>query len=403
MEASKKACVRPKKPKRQYRGIECRFYKKRNAWLWRAVVTQAGRKVATGPFVELQSEAHAEYLRLKRDVLEERIVDEPDLTLGVALQIVKQDAKQRGVADNTFKCYYEYSCRHFLRYWDEHMPVKELGVQEIRWYVKETIEDGRSPNTVINMDFPMLSRLFKLSQLPDPVPIARDELGSTLKRIKPQMPFFEPEELPGLIERVRDPRGEGRRASPQSVVEEQADLVMLILMTGVRALELNRVRIDDIDLDRSTMFVRSKDKARPRTIHLVGPAHAAVARQLRRAREAALAGRNQQMLLYMRPGRVAGIMQSTKSRIGEPRLHCRALRHSFITGLLAAGETSLDVMGLAGHVRLSTTDRYVHRLKHRQVEISSRLADRLGFGAQSEDDATSEHGHRSASEPARPE
>jgi integrase len=66
---------------------------------------------------------------------------------------------------------------------------------------------------------------------------------------------------------------------------------------------------------------------------------------------------------------------------GLPRIRFHDLRHTFASGLLAAGENPVEVSRILGHAKVSTTmNIYAHVMPGRDQAMVARLGERL-FGA----------------------
>jgi site-specific recombinase XerD len=137
---------------------------------------------------------------------------------------------------------------------------------------------------------------------------------------------------------------------------------------GLRAAELVRIDVTDVDLEGRAVRVTGKGE-KTRTVPLGDPAADAIRRYLSRARPALLPpgvdGRTEPALLLSRRGRrlstsdVRRRMDLWVRAAGLPSdLHPHALRHSFATHLLDGGADLRSIQELLGHARLSTTQVY---------------------------------------------
>lgn len=148
------------------------------------------------------------------------------------------------------------------------------------------------------------------------------------------------------------------------------DRVMLEIAygSGLRAAELVRLDVTDIDLEGRQLRVTGKGE-KTRTLPLGDPAADAVRRYLARGRsvltDAPTEGPAETALLVSRRGRrlstsdVRRRMQIWVRAANLPGdLHPHALRHSFATHLLDGGADLRAIQELLGHARLSTTQVY---------------------------------------------
>ena len=403
----------------KYPGVRARW-SGRLGWTFRAVVDVRGaRKV--GPQRLTQEDASQDYrrMRVEGDSMPINI-----LTLDEALARVAFEARERGVPEPTVVKHYECHGRYLLRFWRPTTRLTQLTRSEVMWFVREARAAGRSPNTLIGKDLPLLAKCFEAAGLKSIVAEVREELRQTLKRIPAEMTYLEPEELADVLLRMRegvwrrvelrcpgcrhtwvgdveDRAGDLRQHCPRKACgrrftvrsrrrgrvavfrsrEVDADLVELLTLTGVRSGELGRVRIADFDPKRMRIRVVSKDRGHPRHIDVVGRLEAIVGRLVDAARERAGWGEGAERALLVPDSmnHITNICRRWKVRLGEPRLSGRTLRHSFVTGLLYSGAASAQAKGLAGHRHLSTTDRYTHEISRHRAELMERWQRRLGL------------------------
>jgi integrase len=80
---------------------------------------------------------------------------------------------------------------------------------------------------------------------------------------------------------------------------------------------------------------------------------------------------------------VARSLEFLLRRAGLPRFTPRALRHSTVTYLLAAGVPDRVVMDILGHSSITMTTRYEHVLSAMLTYAADRLARFLPAGGES--------------------
>jgi integrase/recombinase XerD len=139
--------------------------------------------------------------------------------------------------------------------------------------------------------------------------------------------------------------------------------------TGLRISELVALDVDDIDLDRRSVLVRSGKGAKDRVVPIGRPAAEHVDAYATTVRPA-LAARSQRgsargaLWLNARGGRLTrqGCWKIMKAHAGTAGLSetisPHTLRHSFATHLLDAGADVRVVQELLGHASLTTTQVY---------------------------------------------
>lgn len=395
---------RARRPARMSRGIEMRW--QGGQWVFRARMESAGR-VIVGAWHDDQVRAVEDRaaIALKRDLLPDRV-----LTFGDALARVIRDAQDRGLPEATVRKHYQCHVRYLQRWWRPEVRMVQLTAAELRWFVREALEQGRSPNTLLQKDLPILEQAFGLAGLSSPVGEVRTAMRSQLKFRPPRMQFWTPTEVVALIDRMRredlwhpkpceacaeldDGEATGcqvcggwrtvddRERPPRQLPgrEADADLVEFLASTGVRAGELGRVRIEHVDLERRSVHVATpKDRGNPRDLVVPASLRPVVERLVRRAQDLVAAGRNPDRLLV--PGAMvwlANLGRRWKERLRDPRINGRAFRHTFVTGTLAAGVHPNDARDLAGHKSLKTTDRYVHVISGRRESAAQQWAEHL--------------------------
>ena len=376
---------RPSRPKRVERGIEAVWSLRLEAWCWRArrAFTMEGvRVVRVGRLRRSQSLAADDYATMDGSTRARRGLSG---TLAEAIEAAIAAARDRDVARDTAKAYRSHG-KYLLRYWKPETRLEWLTVEELRWFVREAREDGASPNTIRGKYLALLAQCFEIAELPNPVPDTLRELKGTLKHVPPRLEFLTVAEIRCLIDRMRHETfldGAGRTLDLPAR-EHHADVVALFAGTGVRVLELSRVRLEDVDLARGEIHVRKpKDAANPRRLFVGATLRPAVERIVARAERERSAGRNidGRLLPNLRFAAI-NIFRRWGERLGEPRLTGRTLRHSYVTAVLLLGGSAYDARVLAGHRNLKTTDRYVGELEGRRPIVDVIDAALAGSHAQ---------------------
>jgi integrase len=387
------------------KGIEIRWSAGR--WVFRARL-EIGARVMTGPWHERQELAVEDrrQLILNRERLPDRV-----LTFGDALARVVADARERGLPEATVRKHYVCHTDYLSRVWRVDLRMVEIDAAQVRMFVRQAVEEwGRSPNTLRQKDLPILEQCYRAAGLKSPVAAVRAEMRSLLKPRPPRMKFFEPAQVVELIDRMRNAElwhpkpcegceklDEAAAAGcqvcggwgtvddhdrpPRSLParEADADLVEFLASTGVRSGELGRVRLEDVDLERGAVHVAvPKDKGNPRDL-VVPPSLAPVVERLvRRAEGLAAEGANPGRLLVPSVESWLGnIGRRWQVRLRDRRLSGRALRHTFVTGLLVSGVNPNDARDLAGHKSLKTTDRYTHLVSGRRESAAKKWSEHL--------------------------
>jgi len=143
-------------------------------------------------------------------------------------------------------------------------------------------------------------------------------------------------------------------------------MVLLMLLGGLRAAEVRTLRLTDVDVGRRQVKVLGKG-GRERIVPVDRAFFSELTVYLREERPADCATR--QCFVVLR-GPTAGralteagmrrIFRTHRARSGAVRVRPHRLRHTYGTGLAAAGIDLLVLRDLMGHASPETTGRYVH-------------------------------------------
>jgi integrase/recombinase XerD len=135
--------------------------------------------------------------------------------------------------------------------------------------------------------------------------------------------------------------------------------------TAVRMGECRGIDVDDVDLHKQTLFVRSGKGRKDRVLPIPRKTLRALDRYIRSGRPVLLHDPKQRALFLNRiGGRIGEIMLGRIVRdygaaAGIPRLHAHSLRHACATHLLQGGADIAHVQKILGHSQISTTAEYV--------------------------------------------
>jgi integrase len=213
-----------------------------------------------------------------------------------------------------------------------------ITTEDVQWALSKRVElHGVATNTLRD-DLRVLSRLFVVAQV-SPNPCKGVE-KPTYRH--PRRDYFAPAEISRLIAKMRTMRG-GHHA---------ADIVTLLVGTGMRAYELDRLTTFDIVAQpdgTASLFVTGKVGG-IRELRAHGPVAVAALRLLDYAGSKG----------YVCGANTLGTMlQRWSYRLREPRLNGRALRRTFATTLASGGTAVHEVQRLLGHQNLTMTRRYL--------------------------------------------
>ncbi|HET8712411.1 MAG TPA: integron integrase [Gemmatimonadales bacterium] len=299
---------------------------------------------------------------------------------------VRRALRLRHYSQRTEDAYVSW-IRRFVRFSGMRHP-RELGVGDVTRYLTSLATERRVSASTQNQALSAILFLYK-----DVLDLPVGWLSGVLRAKRtPRVPVvFTPREVRRVLARVRGGGGMGL-------------VVALLYGTGMRLLELLRLRVKDVDFERHEVTVRGGKGDRDRVTmlpeRLAGPLlrHLAEVRSQHERDVAAGAG------WVELPGALAGkypnagrewgwqwVFPATRTYedgvSGERRRHhlhetvvqrafkeavrgagiakqgsCHTLRHSFATHLLAAGYDIRTVQELLGHRDVSTTMIYTHVL-----------------------------------------
>jgi len=145
------------------------------------------------------------------------------------------------------------------------------------------------------------------------------------------------------------------------------DLAVFLAYTGLRRAEIARLRVADVDLAAGVMWVRGK--ARHQAHPISAAVAAAAARLVAAAGETVVPGATDQA----RRAKVAETFRTWQKRLGEPRWHPHALRHSVATIMLRQGTSAAVVQRWLRHASYAMTQRYVHMVESDLRAATTRL------------------------------
>lgn len=153
-------------------------------------------------------------------------------------------------------------------------------------------------------------------------------------------------------------------------------IIELLLQTGVRIGELSQLSVDDVVFEgpQSMLHIRPSEGAVERTIPLNKPAVDAIKRYIEvrpETQNRALFVTKTGKPLLIRNIRTAIDRYFRLAGIKEAKVN--DLRHTWIAHHLSAGTSLLLISKLAGHKRVSTTERYLQFIQGKTTEGKVQL------------------------------
>lgn len=136
-------------------------------------------------------------------------------------------------------------------------------------------------------------------------------------------------------------------------------VVLVLVRLGLRAGEVARLSLDDIDWANGRLKVTGKGREHTLPIPVdVGQALAAWLRVRPAALDRAVFVRMKAPRKMMAPSAISGIVARLSGLAGIDQIHAHRLRHTAAMDVLAAGGTLAEAKELLGHVYTATTMAY---------------------------------------------
>ncbi|MDO8570226.1 MAG: tyrosine-type recombinase/integrase [Candidatus Daviesbacteria bacterium] len=152
-------------------------------------------------------------------------------------------------------------------------------------------------------------------------------------------------------------------------------VIEVLLQTGVRIGELSKINVEDITLnENSIVYIRPEEGSSERTIPLNKPAVEAIKKYLEirpESKNKALFITKTGRALLVRNIRTAIDRYFRLASIKDAKVN--DLRHTWVSSQLESGMSLMMVAKLAGHKRLSTTEKYLQYTPSRTSEDKIKL------------------------------
>lgn len=134
--------------------------------------------------------------------------------------------------------------------------------------------------------------------------------------------------------------------------------------TGLRLGECRRLNVDDVDLQKSNLLVRSGKGRKDRMLPIPRQTADALERYIGSGRPELLRDPKQRALFVTQFGRristvmLGRLVKDYGAAAGIPRLHPHGLRHACATHLLQGGADIVHVQRILGHSQITATAQY---------------------------------------------
>ena len=287
-----------------------------------------------------------------------------DLLLSQAIEGFFMARRADGYSPHTLE-QYKWALDMLISFGDK--PLRQVNVDDLRAFLAHVQSNPNLSRTSVFHVWKSIRAFYKwaesegLSERPDKLltkpryahreiqPLSEAEIKAILKAID------------------RTALSKGRRSSftmPRSTAHRDRAIVMLLLDTGIRASELCRLTVQDVDLQASTIAVRpymSGIKSRPRIIPIGNVAKKALWRymttrdteyrgdELFFSREGHPLNRDSLRLLLFRLGQRAGVSN----------VHPHRFRHTFAIQYLRNGGDVFTLQRILGHTTLKMVQHYL--------------------------------------------
>ena len=227
-------------------------------------------------------------------------------------------------------------------------PIEKVDRRKVLSFIDFLLDRRLHPKT-INCHLDGIRAFYKYLKEEEEVEIENPVKSAYSLRLPKPLPRFLQDEEVGklfkLIDNIRD------RA-----------MFYLMLRCGLRVEETAGLKLDDLDLRKGTIIVRSGKGAKGRMVYVSTDAHSAVMDYLRirqtvRSKALFLVDKG---ALKGKQISVRGIQKRLELYAGKAglRVSCHDLRHTMATQLLNAGADLSVIQDLLGHSRVATTQRY---------------------------------------------
>lgn len=268
-----------------------------------------------------------------------RGIEDAAWSLEDAMQAVLDDTPNAGTRDH-----YEEKFERIKR----HIPGRSVlaGIAKEHVTLMRDAMAREVSNATVNRHLSALRKVFSFGiakgwceQNP-----ASTKLTPFLKERRQEMDWFHEGEFRALLGRVL------KMQERFPAAQKHADWMAVMAMTGLRRSELARSRVRDWNLETCTVFVAGKSQNR--TVPF--------SEGLRPTIERLVAAPHGEHLATPKAETISGTFRTWAQRLKEPRLHPHALRHTFATSLVRAGNDVETVRHLMGHASIEQTMRYFH-------------------------------------------
>ena len=279
------------------------------------------------------------------------------------LRRMREDLQLRGMAGGTQEAYLRYA-RKFLAHFNK--PAQDLDECDARQYLLHLMRTKNLDNSTINVINGAIRFLFAVT------------INRTMNYL--QMPRFKKcQSLPDLLSREEAQSLIAACGNPK-----HKSWFLLAYGSGLRISEIAALRVRDIDSQSMRVFVKDGKGGKDRYTLLSVECLATLRdywREYHPAPEGWLFPGIANSPNHITVDAIGMAFSKYKQQIGIMKnVSMHSLRHSFATHLLEDGATILQIKELLGHVRLNSTQVYLH-LANTTAGLTSPADRRCGDGS----------------------
>lgn len=303
---------------------------------YRGVVSRQSKRVY-GPVYDFPEDA-AEWVLRFREAAETMDLALARPTLEFGLQEILRDLRSSGGRPGTVSFYENHAKVLMKRLGGQDRTLDSIGPADLQGYVVSRLDDGVSPGTV-RKELGILKRMWGLVAKVSPLPVCPLD---SIRLPKARTARFHALPKAKVLEVIEKIRGSKYRTATRD-----ADLVMLLWLTGIRRAELSRMKPEHLDVENHRIWIEGKTNDRYQKI----PKSAV--------------GVLERLVAQSKDGRITTwrtvekVFERWKDRLGLPYFSPHVIRHSFATEM-AKHVKLLDLQHLMGHTSTKQTARYYH-------------------------------------------
>jgi site-specific recombinase XerD len=257
----------------------------------------------------------------------------------------RQSLKRKNYSRCTIRDYMS-TIKQFVIWVD--CPIEKVDRRKILSFIDSLLDRRLHPKT-INCYLDSIRGFYKYLKEEEDIEIENPVKSGYLLRLPKPLPrFLQDEEVGKLFKVIMGARDRA--------------IFYLMLRCGLRVEETAGLMLDDLDLRRGTIIVKSGKGAKGRMVYMSTDSHSAIKEYLRvrqsvRTKALFLVDKG---ALKGKPISVRGIQKRLElyARQSGLRVSCHELRHTMATQLLNAGADLTVIQDLLGHSRVATTQRY---------------------------------------------